>query len=160
MQGWSAFLSAQAGASAALLGLVFVSLSISLPRITASKHLPNRALESLIVLLLGLIAASLGLAPGQAAGAFGVELLAIVSLVWAAVSWLHRASHRTIPAEYRRRGRAALLLAQGVMAIWWIAALALSLFGARAAGLLAPAFLLGYVLAMVDAWVLLVEVNR
>jgi len=41
MQAWSAFFQVQAGASAALLGLVFVSLSINSAAIIASRHLPN-----------------------------------------------------------------------------------------------------------------------
>ena len=46
MLAWSAFLQAQAGAAATLLGLIFVGVSINLAPIIRSAHLPNRAVES------------------------------------------------------------------------------------------------------------------
>jgi hypothetical protein len=157
---WSAFLAAQVGASAGLLGLVFVSLSINLAKIIEVRHLPNRALESLVVLLLGLVVASLGLAPGQPARIFGSETLALVTCVWIGVSLLHLDTDRNIPAEFRARSRRAIVLGQSVMALWWAAALGLCVAGPSGAALLPPSFLLGYILAILNAWILLVEVNR
>ena len=48
---WSNFYVAVAGASAALTGLIFVGVSISLAKILSIPSLPNRALVSLILLL-------------------------------------------------------------------------------------------------------------
>lgn len=55
MPGWERFLVAQVGASAALAGLVFVSVSINLARILSSGGLPESALEALVLLLAVLV---------------------------------------------------------------------------------------------------------
>ena len=47
---WSDFALAQLGASAALLGLVFVGLSINLKDVIGSRQLVNRALEAVVAL--------------------------------------------------------------------------------------------------------------
>ena len=49
MEQWDYFFQAQVGASAALVGLIFVSISISLTRILAAPPLPGRALHALRV---------------------------------------------------------------------------------------------------------------
>ena len=46
---WDSFFVAQAGASAALLGLLFVGLSINLGTIARSARLVQRALESFLL---------------------------------------------------------------------------------------------------------------
>ena len=51
MIGWENFNIAEVGASAALLGLLFVGVSINLARIISLPGLPNRALLALIILL-------------------------------------------------------------------------------------------------------------
>jgi hypothetical protein len=69
---WANFFIAQCGASAALLGLLFVSASLNLSQILAYPQLPGRALLAMLLLLTVLIVASLMLVPGQPAG-FGVS---------------------------------------------------------------------------------------
>ena len=54
---WSDFALAQLGASAALLGLVFVGLSINLRDVIGSTSLVNRAAEAVIALAGVLVAA-------------------------------------------------------------------------------------------------------
>ena len=54
---WSDFALAQLGASAALLGLVFVGLSINLRDVIGSTSLVNRAAEAVIALVGVLVAA-------------------------------------------------------------------------------------------------------
>src|SRR5271170_7159205 len=96
LSGWENFFVAEAGASAALAGLLFVAVSINLTRILAFPHLPGRAAEALIVLLSVLTSATFGLVPNQGAAALGAELLATglwVVAVASSIQWRSR-KHR------------------------------------------------------------------
>lgn len=84
----------QAGASAALTGLLFVAVSINLGKVLEHPQLPGRAAESLLVLVGVLIASTLGLVPGQPRLVPGGELLAVALLVWGFPIKLQLGSHR------------------------------------------------------------------
>src|SRR5256885_13020717 len=81
---WSDFALAQLGASAALLGLVFVGLSINLKDVIGSRQLVNRALEAVIALGTVLVSATGVLIPAQSRGVLSTELLVIAVLVFSA----------------------------------------------------------------------------
>src|ERR1700749_3615983 len=78
---WSDFALAQLGASAALLGLVFVGMSINLKDFVGTPSLVNRALEAIVLLASVLIAATAVLIPNQSREVVGVELLVVGVLV-------------------------------------------------------------------------------
>src|SRR5580658_4738462 len=80
--GWHDFFVAEAGASAALAGLVFVAVSINLARILRFPHLPARVLEGLMTLLTVLIVATFALIPGQRAQMLGIEIGCTGLAVW------------------------------------------------------------------------------
>jgi hypothetical protein len=75
--GWENFFVAEAGASAALTGLIFVAVSINLSRILSYPHLPGRAAQALMVLLPVLVVSTFGLVPGQSARLLGSEILGV-----------------------------------------------------------------------------------
>jgi hypothetical protein len=74
---WSTFFTAEIGASAALVGLVAVAISINLARILSFPKLPSRAAECLVILTCVLLISSLALIPGQGTIVFGGEALAL-----------------------------------------------------------------------------------
>jgi hypothetical protein len=160
MPGWDNFFVAQVGASAALAGLVFVGVSINLTKIMSSGHLPNRAQEALLVLLLNLLVSSLFLVPGQSARSLGVEVLVSGLLVWFAVCFLHLDSFRRMDAAFRRRSLFAALLGQALSISIWIAGAVLICQGPVGVYWLVPGLLLTYLVALANAWVLTVEINR
>ena len=73
---------AEAGASAALAGLLFVALSINLERILKGTGLPGRAGEAIVLLLTVLVVSTFGLVPGQSPRVLGAEVLAFGLLPW------------------------------------------------------------------------------
>jgi modulator of FtsH protease len=77
LAGWTDFFAADAGASAALAGLLFVAVSINLGRILEFSRLPLRAGEALVALLSVLFVATVGLVPGQSDYAYGLKVAAI-----------------------------------------------------------------------------------
>ena len=160
MDGWRDFYLAQVGASAALGGLVFVGVSINLDKIMASPHLPNRALESLMLLLAILTLASLALVPALPPRGFGAEALGVGIVAWAAASILHRRNLTMVEAQFRGPARTAAAIGQAVTLLLAGSGLvALLGFAPGAYGVVA-ALMLGYLLVFIHAWVLLVEINR
>jgi modulator of FtsH protease len=79
---WSAFLGAQAGASASLTGLVFVAVSINLTRVISVPGLVGRAAESIVQLFGVFIMSTAVLVPRQSGAALGIEILGLASAFW------------------------------------------------------------------------------
>jgi hypothetical protein len=157
---WSNFFVAQCGASAALLGLLFVSVSLNLKQILAFPQLPGRAALAMLLLLTILVVALLMLIPGQTAVANAIEILGGgVSICGAAIAIKSRDLRRSASDWRLYFIRDTALLAVATLPYFVAAALMLS--GSVAALYwLAAAMLLSILKSMSDSWVLLVEINR
>jgi hypothetical protein len=81
MSGWGVFATVTGSATAALLGLLFVAVSIRVEAITHSKELVNRAAQTMALLLGGLLTATLLAVPGQHDWTLGVEYVALALVV-------------------------------------------------------------------------------
>jgi modulator of FtsH protease len=160
MTGWENFLLGELGASAALTGLVFVSVSINLTKIMASPNLQNRALEALVALVAVLFTSSLLLIPGQSFLAIGSEVLLIGLIDWITMLLLQVNSLRRSQAYYRRAFIRIVLVCQMAALAFVIAGLTLLIWGTNGLYWLVAATLLSFLAAFADAWVLLIEINR
>jgi hypothetical protein len=67
-QGWGELFLAEAGASAALAGLLFVAVSINLQRIISIRSLPGAALTTIVLLVAVLMVSTFALVPDQPVG--------------------------------------------------------------------------------------------
>jgi hypothetical protein len=85
---WHGFFDAAAAASVALLGLLFVAISINLKLILEHRHLPGRAAGTLGTLLSVLVVCGFGLAPGQSNRTLGAEILASGAVVATQAIWV------------------------------------------------------------------------
>jgi hypothetical protein len=135
-----------------------VAVSINLARIIASTHLPAWAGETLVVLVSVLCVASFGLVPGQGVRALGAEILAVGSLTWCTVvatqvkasrdaearRWLRMRAIATQAATVPFLVAGVLLVAGRMAGVYWVVPGTLASFGAGA----------------LNAWVLLVEIQR
>jgi hypothetical protein len=157
-QDWSELFVASAGASAALTGLLFVAVSVNIERILKFPGLPERALQTLLLLLSAVLISLIALIPGQSTTALGLELL-VLSLAFAAPIWTlmvrsmpgardyaHPATHLALilPGTLPQIIGSVSLIANAGGGLYWIVA---GILGA----------LLG---ASINAWVLLVEILR
>ena len=156
---WSDLFVAAAGASAALTGLLFVAVSINIDRILAIEGLPDRALQTLVQLLAVVVISLLALTPGQAIGTLGVELLAL-SLPLAAFSLiLIRRSLRTGSGGTAGGGTRYLVVALGIVPFVLAGASLIAEAGGGLYWVLAGT-VLALIGAVLNAWVLLVEILR
>lgn len=157
---WSPFFIAEVGAAAALAGMLFVALSINLAEIVKDPVLPGRALETVATLTGALLTASLMLLPEQDPPFLGIELVVVAAAVWLLVSSLEVRRWRVIEAQYRSTLPAQVALGQ-LATVPAIVAGAL-LVSDQPAGyaVLAVGILMSFVTAIVNAWVLLVEILR
>lgn len=154
---WAGFITAQVVASSALLGLLFIGVSLNLAKILSIRSLTDRALTAMVLLFAILLASSLLLVPGQPILALGLEVFAVGFLTWAGCtmlvisSWkdqsrghfaLHVALLEIATLPYLMGG--AMLIAGQPIGMYW--------FAAAVVGSLLK--------AVTEAWVLLIEINR
>lgn len=157
---WAGFFSAQIGASAALAGLIFVAVSINLSRIVAVPHLVARSAKAVFTLTGVLLVSTLCVVPSQPVRTLGAELAVVGTVVWVATTWSGRRAGHGNPYVSRRLRVFYVVMAQcsGLPAV----VCAGSLMMLRGGGFywLVAGVLFSYISAMVDAWVLLVEIQR
>jgi hypothetical protein len=160
MGDWGSFFVAEVGASATLAGLIFVGVSINLAKIIASPRLPNYALEALVALLAVLGVSSLQLVPRQPPALVGGEVLLVGLGAWGIVSALHWGNLGKVEHEHRQSVTVQVVLGQIATLPFVIAGVALITRGAGGLYWIVPGIMFSFMDAFVNAWVLLVEINR
>jgi hypothetical protein len=157
---WSGFFSANVGASATLVGLVIVAISINLTRILEFEHLPARAGESLWILTAAFAICEVALFTGVSQMAFGAVALAlsVVSLAFAARNqWAMRTVE--VPVAINRKIIAAITRLASSLPIGIGGALLL-LHASEGITWIAVGVVLSLGVSVMNAWVLLVEIIR
>jgi hypothetical protein len=162
---WSEFATAHVGASAALLGLVFVGLTINLREVVHSRSLVNRAAEAVILLGSALATSTVVLIPGQRRGALSAELIVLGVATLAAVVLLQRG----VTMQPRDPGKGGpppssvlirRVMGLGAPALFALAGISLAVTAGGGLYWWVLAVLTAYVGALANAWVLLVEILR
>jgi modulator of FtsH protease len=156
---WHDLFVAIAGAAAALTGLLFVAVSINLKQILDIPSLPTRAAETLSVVLGLLLLSVFMLVPGQSQAVLGTEILAL-GLVIAAILLTRRLRlprGQDDPLIWTVTPIAVIVAATVPMV-----AAGISVLAGAGGGLywLVAAVILGFVGAILNAWILLVEIVR
>ncbi len=162
MGAWEGFFVAEAGASAALAGLIFVGVSINLEKIMITSGLPGRAFETLLLLQNVLVLSSVSLVPEQSVTALGLEVLAIGLAVWIYTVASQASYGRKLEAQYRGYFIRNVALTQVALLPFLIAAVVLLFDGNTYDGVywVVPGMVFSFVVAIINVWVLLVEINR
>lgn len=160
MNEWFDFFMAIAGGAATLTGLIFVGVSINLTKILSMPTMPNRALISMILLLLVLVLSILFLVPGQSIKGIGIQVLALSFIVWVFVT---HADFTNVPLKenkYRRFYILNMVLDQIAIVPYFIGGVAILLIGDTGFYWTIPAIVFSFIKSVIDAWILLVEINR
>jgi hypothetical protein len=151
---------AEAGASAALAGLLFVAVSINLAKILEGRGLPGRAGEAIGLLVGVLVVSTLALVPGQPAGVLGAELLVAGLLAWAVQVGIQMRAVRGRVGPSRAVLVGRVVLAQAAVLPFVVAGASLLLRAGGGLYWLVPGVIFSLVVAVLDAWVLLIEILR
>jgi hypothetical protein len=158
--GWVELFLAEAGASAALAGLLFVAISINLTKILEVRGLVGRAGEAIVLFVAVLVVSTLVLVPGQARVALGTELLVTGLLAWSILVVIHvRAVRGRIgPSRAVLVGR--VVMAQVAVLPFLVAGVSLLLRAGGGLYWVVPGVVLCLVVAVLNAWVLLIKILR
>jgi len=157
---WDAFFTAEVGAAAALAGLIFVGITINLQRIVANPSVVARAFQALLLLITTFLWAGLLLVPGQSAAEQGAELLPVTVVLWAVLDGFELSAWRWASAVYRGflTGHSIQVQIPYVLAV--IGSVALLLSSPSALYWFVPATLATFLIAILEAWVLSVEILK
>jgi hypothetical protein len=158
---WANFFVAAAGASAALVGLVIVAISVNVRQILTHRQLPSRAGATVGALVLILISSMMVLIP-QSLTLLGVEILAFGVIVWLLQLW---SAHQLIVAlsvSPRPMSEIVLGLAMGQTQIipFLVGAILLLMGQGAGAYWIALGVVAVFALSVVNTWILLVEILR
>jgi hypothetical protein len=165
MDQWHDFFLAQAGAAGVLTGLVFVGVSINLPKIVSDpgSGLPGRAAEALILLVAVLTASVLLLVPEQGQVMVGAEVLVVGLVTWGwvvAIQLLRLRGWRVMRPDLRQTFVLRVALGQIATLPMVVAGIAVLAGGLGGLYWLVAGMVFSIIVALFDAWVLLVEIHR
>jgi hypothetical protein len=160
-EGWGELFLAEAGASAALGGLLFVAVSINLDRIIAIRSLPGAALGAIVLLVAVLMVSTLALVPGQPRWVLGTEVLVVGIAAWSIMTTIViRALRVPIPDQPRFVPAVSVVMTQAATLPMVVAGVSLLLGAGGGLYWVVPGVALSLLVAIANAWVLLVEVVR
>jgi hypothetical protein len=156
---WTDLFVATAGASAALAGLVFVAVSINIDRILKLPGIPDRALETVLLLLSVVLVSIVGLTPGQDTTALGAELLGLGAVLGVAIATL---TLRTLDGSQESRSQLAMRLILRAAGTLPVLVGGISLLAEAGGGLywIVAAIIFAIGGGVANAWVLLIEILR
>jgi hypothetical protein len=157
---WHDFFIAMTGSAAALTGLIFVGVSINITKILSLPKLPDRALLSLILLLNILVVSSLILIPQQSYLLIGYEIFTIAILVYSVVTKMDIGIYRNTPTAYKRQYFVSVIFNQLSVLPYLTSGIATLMYGEKGIYWIVPGIILSFIKAVIDAWVLLIEINR
>jgi hypothetical protein len=148
-----------AEAAATLTGLIFVGLSLNLQRILSIKHLPARALGSLMLMTNILIISSFCLLTQQPIFWLGIEVLICGLTIWVVITRMDILMYREMVKQYKYHYfRNRFLPSLPYCLTWWQE---YSYYQDQRAVFTGWCRALPFIIkALTDSWVLLVEINR
>lgn len=156
LSGWGDFAAVMGTATGALVGLLFVAVSIQVETIAKSPRLRNRSAQTLTLLLTGLLVAALLTIPDQPQWALGAEFLALALFVAGVTLMLNRWAGS--PSGRIERVLDVMNPTLTTSSLLVVGAVILILGHTFGIYFLVPALILVLVGGVVNAWLILVKI--
>ena len=157
---WTDFSVGVIGASATLVGLVFVAVSINLQQILQIRGLPARAGQTLVFLATPLFVALFVLTPGQSRSALAGEFLATALLTGAVHLRIAVQSDRSESEARESWLISRIVPSTGITVCLGVAGVTILAQSGGGLYWLVPTISIAILFGIVNAWVLLVEILR
>jgi hypothetical protein len=158
VSGWGVFATVTGSATAALLGLLFVAVSIRVEPIARSAELRNRSAQTMTLLLTGLLISALLAVPDQPEWVLGVEYLILALTVTGVAVMLDRRVGTQSGSAVGRRLDATNPTSV-TCSLLAIAAIVLILGHKAGIYVIVPAVIAVLVGGVVNAWLILVKLT-
>lgn len=159
MPGWDSFAVVIGGAAAALIGLLFVSVSIRIEVISASPDFRNRGAATLCLFGSVLLVAILLVIPGQRGWELGVQLLVLAVGLGGVLWWLNRRA-TAHPSEQPISPILATVSPDSITTLLLLVAGTLLLAGVDdGVYVVIPAVIAAIIGGIVSAWLFLIRVT-
>jgi hypothetical protein len=160
-ESWVNFFMTAAGASAALVGLVIVAISVNVQPIIRNQHLPSRAGATVGALVLILVSSMAALIP-QSLAALGIEILAFGLLTWLLQIW---SASQVIAAQSKlprpmREWAVGVTIGQMQVIPFLLGAILLMMGKGTGIYWIAWGVVAVFVFSVINAWIFLVEILR
>lgn len=159
MGAWTSFFETAAGASATLVGLLVVAISINLTRILGFPHLPSRAGSALAPLAGVMVVSLLALVP-QPVPLFGAEVLGAGVVTWGVTTFLLIKSFRLTPGLKLEWVVSHMPLSQAQTLPLVVAGVLLALGFPSGLYWIVAGMIASLLAALMNAWVLMIEILR
>jgi hypothetical protein len=160
IESWDSFFVAETAAAAALLGLLFVAISINLKQVLEFSGLADRALGALLLLLAILLIGLLLAMPDQPLAVLGSETVLFSAVAGIIATFLGLRGVRKSATQYR--GNFVWSFAGSIVALLPILIGGLLMFAGGEAGFyfIGVGMCLVIVKAVSEGWIFLVEISR
>ena len=160
IESWDSFFVAEVGAAAALLGLLFVAISINLKPVLEAGGLPDRALGALVLLLAILLIGLLLSMPDQPPLFLGIETIGVSVVTGIAATVLALRGLRDAAKQYG--GNFFWNVVTTIATLLPILIGGALTFGGGEAGFywIGIGMCLVLIKAVSEGWIFLVEINR
>jgi len=158
IEDWGNFGAVAGSANGALVGLLFVAISLNRDRIAGHPGLRAGALQTLMVFMLPLIIALLLLTPHQPVWVLGIELIILGVTHGLGLAAVGRAKRQTGERPHLRAARLVDIITPNVFTTALVLAAGASVLAGHASGLylLVPTVVFSLVGGIANAWIFLI----
>lgn len=159
IQDWGNFGQVVGGASGALIGLLFVAVSLNRDRIAKHPALRADALQTLVIFILPLLVAILLVIPRQPTWVLGVEFITLGLIHGLALVLAGRRKRRSDKREYSRVARLLEYTSPNTITTLIVLAAGATLMSGHVIGVyvLGLAVVLALIGGVINAWVFLIS---